>query len=301
MDPRVGGDEEEVARARSSAQARDWGLVLSAVGIASRVVQDAHGFALLVPAVDAARAVHELRGYSADVATREAARARQRRWRPPEYPGPAPIGVAVLAHLALAAVYAAVGPAWAGSVWLARGTADAAAIRSGELWRTLTALCLHADLAHLAANLLFGTVFLAALGRVVGPGLALALVLAAGAGGNALNAFLRSADHASIGASTAVFGAVGLLSGVSVVRRAQRGDRWRLTLVPFAAGFGILAMIGSAGERVDVFAHAFGLLVGFGLGLGTARALPRPPGAWAQAVWGTGAVLAMGGSWWLAR
>ena len=61
-------------------------------------------------------------------------------------------------------------------------------MRAGELWRAVTALCLHADLAHLTANALFGSFFLAAAGRSLGAGLALALVTLAGAGGNAVNA-----------------------------------------------------------------------------------------------------------------
>jgi hypothetical protein len=132
------------------------------------------------------------------------------------------------------------------------------------------------------------------------PGLALALVLLAGAGGNAVNAFLRSSDYVSLGASTAVFAAVGLLSGLGVVRRMQRGDRWRLALLPFAGGLGILAMVGSGGGRVDVFAHLFGLLVGTALGLGVALVVAGPPRPWVQVVSGVGAVLVVLGSWRLA-
>lgn len=115
-----------------------------------------------------------------------------------------------------------------------------------------------------------------------------------------MNAFLRSTEYVSLGASTAVFAAVGLLSGLGVVRRVQRGDRWRLALLPFAGGLGILAMVGSGGGRVDVFAHLFGLLVGTGLGLGVALVVAKPPAAWIQVACGVAAVLTVLGCWRLA-
>jgi membrane associated rhomboid family serine protease len=294
------GDEQEIRRFGNGGQAREWGLVLSAAGIPSSVLRDSGGFALHVASADVHRAEAELAAYAEDVATRDAALARRRRSRPPEAVGSAPLSVALLTTLAMVGFYNWTGPARAGAAWFAHGSADVAAMRAGELWRAVTALCLHADLAHLTANALFGSFFLAAAGRSLGAGLALALVTLAGAGGNAVNAFLRSSDYVSLGASTAVFGAVGLLSGLGVVRRVQRGDRWRLTLLPFAGGLGILAMVGSGGGRVDVFAHLFGLLVGVLLGLATALAIARPPGPLAQAGWGAAAVLLLLGSWQLA-
>lgn len=296
--PRVG--DEEIARSPNEGQARDWGLVLSAAGIESRVLRDSAGFALHVSSADVPRAEEELAAYAADVTSRSAARARRRRSRAPQAAGPAPLGVALLTTLALVGFHGWTGPARPGSAWFARGSADVAAMRAGELWRAVTALCLHADLAHLAANALFGCLFLAAAGRSLGAGFALALVTLAGAGGNAVNAFLRSGDHVSLGASTAVFAAVGLLSGLGVVRRVQRGDRFRLALLPFAGALGILAMIGSGQGRVDVFAHLFGLLVGALLGIATALVVAKPPGPLAQAAWGAAALLLVLGSWQLA-
>ncbi len=293
-------DEQEIRRSRNGGEAREWGLVLSAAGIPSRVLQDGGGFVLTVASADATRADAELVAYARDVATRQAALARRRRHRPPEATGPEPLGVALLTTLAMIGFYALTGPARAASPWFAGGSADVAAMRAGELWRAVTALCLHADLGHLTANALFGSFFLAAAGRSLGAGLALALVILAGAGGNAVNAFLRPSDYVSLGASTAVFGAVGLLSGLGIVRRVQRGDRWRLALLPLVGGLGILAMVGSGGGRVDVFAHLFGLGVGVVLGLGTALASAGPPRALAQLGWGAAAIALVLGSWQLA-
>ena len=47
------------------------------------------------------------------------------------------------------------------NLWNA-GRMDALAMLGGEVWRTVTALTLHADMAHLAGNMAFGAAFGAA-------------------------------------------------------------------------------------------------------------------------------------------
>ena len=106
--------------------------------------------------------------------------------------------------------------------WFERGSADADRILHGELWRTVTALTLHADLAHVLSNAIGITVFLGALSSIMGPGLSSALVLLAGAGGNLANALIHGSSHVSIGASTSVFGAVGMLGGLGLARRGRK-------------------------------------------------------------------------------
>ena len=82
-------------------------------------------------------------------------------------------------------------------------------ILDGELWRAVTALTLHADGAHVAGNAVLGAVFGSAVSRSLGPGVALAWVIAAGTLGNFINAWKHTDSHVSVGASTAVLGAVG--------------------------------------------------------------------------------------------
>ena len=43
--------------------------------------------------------------------------------------------------------------------WFARGAADAERILHGELWRTVTALTLHADVAHVLSNAVAAAIF----------------------------------------------------------------------------------------------------------------------------------------------
>jgi membrane associated rhomboid family serine protease len=176
--------------------------------------------------------------------------------------------------------------------WFEHGSADVERILHGELWRTVTALTLHADIGHVLANAIAGAVFLAAVSRALGPGLACALVLVVGAGGNYVNALFHSSFHVSVGASTSVFGAVGLLGGLGVVRRRRKGVRGRLAWMPIVAALALLAMLGTGGVRVDIWAHLFGFLVGGVMGVLVAFAVPRPPGRGVQWMLG-GAALAV--------
>src|SRR5256886_3201472 len=132
--------------------------------------------------------------------------------------------------LLLIGFFAVTGPRTRHSAWFARGSAATDRIVAGEWWRTVTALTLHADASHLLGNAAASVVLVGAVSRELGPGLGLWLVLLAGAGGNALTAVAHSAHHASVGASTAIFGAIRILAttrGVATGRggRAARQPR----------------------------------------------------------------------------
>jgi membrane associated rhomboid family serine protease len=146
--------------------------------------------------------------------------------------------------------------------WLEAGKAQAELIRQGEWWRTVTALSLHADSVHLAGNLVFGLVFGFLAGQLLGWGLAWSAMLLAGALGNALNAFLQAPGHTSVGASTAVFAAVGILAFYAWRRRESPVNRW----VPLGGGIALLAFLGMGGERTDIAAHLTGFASGGLLG-----------------------------------
>jgi membrane associated rhomboid family serine protease len=184
--------------------------------------------------------------------------------------------------------------------WFERGSAHAERILQGELWRPVTALTLHADVAHALSNAVAAALFLSAVSSIMGAGLACALVLLAGAGGNLANAFLHGPLHVAVGASTAVFGAVGLLGSLGVTRRRRSAlSRWRAWL-PVAAALALLGMLGSGGQRVDIWAHLFGLLVGAVLGILIPVVTPRAPGLRIQWACGTAAVAVLIYCWILA-
>jgi len=149
------------------------------------------------------------------------------------------------------------------SKWFRQGAVALRPIlEQGEWWRLFTALTLHADVVHLAGNVLIGGMVVHFLCVEIGSGLGWSLLVLAGAAGNYLNLIWRHGEHLSIGFSTAVFGAVGLLCGLKVKSLV----RWRELLLPLGAGGGLLAMIGTSGERTDLGAHIFGLAVGIVFG-----------------------------------
>jgi len=142
----------------------------------------------------------------------------------------------------------------------ALGMAHASAILDGQWWRLVTALTLHANLLHLASNLTIGGAFIIFLCKELGSGLSWSLLLTTGILGNLVNAIVQSPDHRSVGASTAVFGAVGILSTISMMRyRRHLLKRW---FIPVAAGLALLALLGAEGKQTDLGAHLFGFIFG---------------------------------------
>ena len=269
----------EVDRFESLAEAEQRALVLTAAGIEAHLLRDARMVRLGVLAPEAARARWELACYE-----RENAPARR-----PRFP------IAALYRIEGALAYAAVLLFFFGAErrhalsvdWLAAGAADGGRILAGEWWRTITALALHADLGHLMSNLAFGVVISLLVADLLGSGLAWLAILLAGALGNGLDALVHPASHSAIGASTAWFGALGILAGHA---RRSRVVPWRGGLrrwAPIGAGIMLLAFLGFGGERTDVGAHVAGFAVGIGIGFALAnRAARVPQGGRAQRVYG---------------
>ncbi|MDZ7762642.1 MAG: rhomboid family intramembrane serine protease [Desulfovermiculus sp.] len=154
--------------------------------------------------------------------------------------------------------------------WVEMGRVDGRAMLThGQWWRALTALTLHSGPEHLLSNLVFGGVFMHLVCREIGGGVGWMLTVVAAGLANALNVLIQGPTHLAIGASTAVFAALGLLSGLS----KPREKRWPVVLAPLGAGLALLAWLGSGGERTDVGAHLFGFAVGLALSLGLRKAV----------------------------
>ena len=73
-----------------------------------------------------------------------------------------------------------------------------------------------------------------------------------GDGANVLNAWAQGAAHRSIGASTAVFAALGMLAAYTWRQGFLRDTPWRARIAPIVAGLGLLAFTGTAGENTDL-------------------------------------------------
>jgi rhomboid protease GluP len=269
----------EVSRSRSRADAEQQALVLAAVGIDSRLVVADGAVTIFVSPLVAARARRELSAYARENAPRRSLRPTVAALRWVE---------GALAYTAVLLFFFAAARRDALSIdWVAAGAAQAGLIQDGAWWRTITALCLHLDLDHLMSNLAFGAVAGVLVAQLLGTGFGWLVILLAGAAGNALNAAFHGAAHTAIGASTARFAALGILSGHAWTARAVpwRGGirRW----APIGAGIMLLAFLGFGGERTDIGAHVLGFAVGAAAGFALGRVGARlPHGARAQQVYG---------------
>ncbi|RYD17901.1 MAG: rhomboid family intramembrane serine protease [Verrucomicrobiaceae bacterium] len=149
-----------------------------------------------------------------------------------------------------------------------RGASSSVAIlRDGEWWRAFTALFLHADVSHLAGNLAGGAVFGTLVSRSIGSPGTWPMILACGTLGNLLTARIVSPEEfVSIGASSAVFAALGILSGLGLAEtfRERMNLPWTRILGPALAGLVLLGWLGGGapGSNTDVLGHVCGFAVG---------------------------------------
>ena len=242
-------------------------LVLTAVGVEAVITAAEGAFLLQVAPQDAGYAIRHLLQYEAEN-------------RPAPPPPPPPVFAHAWVGCAIY-VLVLVGVAWVLSNGLVRldafdlGELDAARVQAGEWWRAWTALTLHLDAPHLAANLGAGTWFGYLAARQMGSGTSWLITVTGAALANLLEGLLAPPEHRAVGASTAVFSALGAMSAYSWREHFALPQRWARRWGPLIAGVVLLGWTGAGGEGtdVDVVAH----LAGFAVGalLGATAALPR--------------------------
>jgi len=263
-DGREGGDGGAVVAVYQSAhrtECNERAFMLGAVGISSTVGFDGSEFLLVVGVTDEAAARGQLQSYETE---RRAVRIPVAHAPPHLYPG-AWIGcviyVAVLYGVALG-----VSKGWWRPDAFKRGELDGALVQGGQWWRAWTALTLHWDGPHLVANLGAGVWFGYLAARQLGAGTAWFLTVAGAAAANYFDAHFGPPTYLSVGASTAVFTALGLIAAHSWRTRFHLPQRRALRWAPLIAGVVLLGWFGSAGEGTDLVAHALGFTAGCVLG-----------------------------------
>jgi membrane associated rhomboid family serine protease len=246
----------EVFRSRHRRPCEERALVLTAVGISSRISVAPGSFILEVEEADLAAAAAQLVLYDSENPTPVAPPAAPPRLHPRAWLGCAAYVACLLAVAQMIS---------SGSVRFDAfdtGELDAARVQHGQWWRAWTALTLHLDGAHLAANLGAGVWFGYLAARFIGTGTAWLLIVTGAALANLLEGVLGPAEHRSVGASTAVFTALGLMAAYSWRQRLQLRQRWALRWAPLVAGLVLLGWLGSSGEGTDLVAHVLGFGVG---------------------------------------
>lgn len=253
-------DMRVVFDSRNRRACADRALVLTSLQIPYQIVDDTGSSVILVPAKFSARATEELRLYDEE---NPPARPIQRRPVPHQNPIPGVVGYTII--LCVITWLAAV--SYFAQDWLTAGRIDGALVRSGEWWRAFTALTLHSGLRHLVGNLIFGTLFGLFAGRLLGSGVAWLAIVLAGASGNLLNTLLLESTHRSVGASTAVFAALGLVAGYVWRGKLMSQERWPYRIGPIVGGLALLMYTGTGDANTDIGAHLMGFLCGFAGGM----------------------------------
>jgi membrane associated rhomboid family serine protease len=243
-------------------------LVLTAVGVAASLVPGVGEFLVQVDPQDAVYAARHLAQYESE-----------NRAPPPPPPAPRLHPFAWVGCLGYVATL--LGVAYALSNGLVRldafdlGTLDCARVQRGEWWRAWTALTLHLDGPHLAANLGAGVWFGYLAAQQIGGGTAWFLIVTGAAVANLAEGLTGPPEHSAVGASTAVFTALGLLSAHAWRERFHLPQHWVRRWGPLIAGVVLLGWTGSAGEGTDLVAHVAGFLTGAVLGVAAATPLSR--------------------------
>ncbi len=253
-------DLRVVFESRNRQSCADRALVLTSLQIPHQLVDDGASCALVVPAPFSVQASQEIRLYEEENPPPQPKPVRHL-----EYQDALPGLVGYILVVCLVAGMA--GFSFFDANWFVAGRVDGELIRNGEVWRLFTALTLHSGVKHLLGNIVFGVFFGLFAGRLLGSGVAwLAIVLAA-ATGNALNTLLLESAHRSIGASSAVFAALGLVAGYVWQGKLMSQDRWSNRYGPIVGGLALLMYTGTGGPNTDIGAHLLGFVCGFGAGM----------------------------------
>jgi membrane associated rhomboid family serine protease len=257
--------------ARSRLEAMDWSLALISQGIEStvhRAEDQQPGWIVEVSSAEYERALETIRLY----------RAENRRWglrREVFEPGLLFDWVSVIWAGLLCVFYRL---SESRSQMHMSGEVDTVALAHGQWWRLFTAIWLHADLAHLASNAMFGFVLLGfTMGRY-GTGVGLLAAYIAGAGGNALSWLFASQPKLALGASGMVMGCLGLLAVQSAPFWRQGFGKNRALMTGIAGGGMLFVLLGLT-PGTDVVAHFGGFVSGVAEGIVVAHwiALLRKP------------------------
>lgn len=248
-------------------EAYDHGLVILAMGEACRVeeAEVPGGFDLQAEAIPSTRIAGELDAYRRETAGPDEQVSTISEW-PRHSPGWWLTGIWMLVLVGM--FY------WQNqdpSLDNRAASSSVGLMTRGEWWRPFTGLFLHADLGHLAGNLISGLVFGTLASRMVGPLRAWALILGCGTVGNILTSWLTYPEpFVSLGASTAVFAALGILSGLGVAESLRDFARlsWVRITAPLLAGVVLLGWLGGGqGGNTDVLGHVFGFSSGLVTGV----------------------------------
>ncbi|MFJ7408448.1 MULTISPECIES: rhomboid family intramembrane serine protease [unclassified Lysinibacillus] len=136
-------------------------------------------------------------------------------------------------------------------------------VQSGEWWRVLSAMFLHANFMHVLFNMFSLFLFGPELEKIAGKARFITIYLLSGIVGNMATFMLNDGSYASLGASGAIFGIFGAF-GALVYYTRRTMPMLRKLILPIIVISVIMTFLQS---NVNVYAHLGGLVTGFVLGL----------------------------------
>jgi membrane associated rhomboid family serine protease len=252
---RINSEFPAAASSPSYQQACLWSLVLCAENLPHNIQRHKQGWLIVVPEEIIERARWILASFEKE----------NENWPPPKekavgfglFHDRHPPTVLIMGIMLI--FFSLTGPWAEHSSWFTNGALSGEQVLGhGQWWRVITALTLHANPVHVLSNAIIGGVVVHFLCKILGSGLGWLLVILAGALGNSINIIFQGHDHNAVGFSTAVFAAIGILSGLEM----KRHQGFKGLLLPFGAGISLLAMLGSEGQHTDLGAHLWGLATG---------------------------------------
>jgi rhomboid protease GluP len=251
---------------RSRRQAMDWSLVLASqdIEVAIDYSDDGAGWGLLVASADLERSIKALRKYHLE--------NRQPAWQQEVLHSGLLFDWVSLGWVLLAVLLFYLDNE---SGLKIAGRMDSVLVAHGQWWRLFTAIWLHADIGHLAANVSIGLVLLGLVMGRYGTGTGLLAAYLSGAGGNVfaglLSGVLSEEPRPSLGASGMVMGCLGLLAiqSYSLWRRTPHATKAMVT--GMSGGVMLFLLLGLA-PGSHIAAHFGGFASGLLLGAVLAHA-----------------------------
>ncbi|MFM1943973.1 MAG: hypothetical protein RI897_2955 [Verrucomicrobiota bacterium] len=249
---------------RSQRRGKEWALALLSQGIESELLRSPHGWILLLNPALLPKAREVIHLYQKE----------NRHWHryfqsTPDITGFHP--AALLWTLLVAALYAIT--SFAPQSITDAGLCSTNGLLAGEYQRLFTAISLHANLAHLLGNLIFGTILLGYAMARFGGGWTLLSTFLSGAAANILSAWIHGPHHHGLGASGMVMAALGLLA-ISLPPPSAQPNTWQRWLLRGILAAGLLFVLIGLDPSTDVIAHSGGFLAGILSGL-ILRVLPQ--------------------------
>jgi len=229
-------------------------LVLSSSGISHHLEKGGHGWHIRVNDTDYEKAVTAIEEYLKE-------NPELQKTEDPLYYKYQKTFTGIWVSILLIACHVAIAIGDKSDLFVETYGSSAFHILHGELYRSVTSLMLHADPLHLMGNIAGIAIFGTAVCSITGWGVGWLMILATGIVGNLTNALLYESGHISIGASTAIFGAIGILSAHQFFQKFNPSGQKMKAVLPLACGLALLGILGS-GKHTDIMAHLFGFLAG---------------------------------------